>query len=94
MASAILMLLDPKRCGVIDVRVWQLLHATGTVTKNPKGIRFTFANWYQFLMLVRHFSKTFGVTAREVERALFLAHKAHQKGSLYSTGHDAAADFH
>ena len=26
MASAILMLLDPKRYGVIDIRVWQLLH--------------------------------------------------------------------
>jgi hypothetical protein len=30
MASALLTLLDPKRYGVIDIRVWQLLHRMGT----------------------------------------------------------------
>ena len=35
MASAILMLLDPKRYGVIDIRVWQLLHEVGAVTTKP-----------------------------------------------------------
>jgi hypothetical protein len=34
MASAILMLLNPRRYGVIDIRVWQLLYAVGAVTKN------------------------------------------------------------
>jgi hypothetical protein len=83
MASAILMLLHPQRYGVIDIRVWQLLHELGTVTKNPKGIGFDFRNWYQFLMIVRHFAKKFRVTARDVERALFVAHKKYQKGRLY-----------
>jgi hypothetical protein len=84
MASAILMLLYPKRYGVIDIRVWQLLYKIGTVTKNPKGIGFSFANWYQFLKVIRYFAKEFGVTARDVERALFVAHKKYQKGRLYT----------
>jgi hypothetical protein len=83
MASAILMLLYPKRYGVIDIRVWQLLYKIGTVTKNPKGIGFSFSNWYQFLMIIRYFASEFGVTARDVERALFVAHKAYQDGTLY-----------
>jgi len=86
MASAILMLLDPKRYGVIDIRVWQLLHAVGTVTKKPKGVGFSFANWYQFLMIIRHFAREFRVKARDVERALFLAHRDYQKGLLYGSG--------
>jgi len=83
MASAILMLLDPRRYGVIDIRVWQLLHAVGAVTKKPTGIRFNFRNWYQFLMIIRYLSKKFHVTARTVERTLFIAHKRYQKGHLY-----------
>jgi hypothetical protein len=83
MASAILMLVDPKRYGVIDIRVWQVLHAVGTVTKKPSGVGFNFANWYQFLMILRYLSKTLGVKARDVERALFVAHKEYQKGRLY-----------
>ena len=84
MASAILMLLYPKRYGVIDIRVWQLLYKIGTVTKNPRGIGFSFANWYQFLMVIRYFAKEFGVKARDVERTLFVAHKKYQKGQLYT----------
>jgi hypothetical protein len=83
MASAILMLVDPKRYGVIDIRVWQVLHAIGVVTKKPTGVGFTFANWYQFLVILRYFSKKLGVKARDIERALFVAHKAFQKGRLY-----------
>ena len=37
MASALLMLLNPKRYGVIDIRVWQLLHKIGTVSKKRRG---------------------------------------------------------
>ncbi len=83
MASAILMLLNPTRYGVIDIRVWQLLHQLGAVAKKPKGVGFNFNNWYQFLMIIRHFSKKFSVSARNVERTLFLAHKKYQKGRLY-----------
>lgn len=83
MASAILMLLDPKRYGVIDIRVWQLLHSIGAVTKKLKGVGFNFANWYQYLMIIRHFARMLGVRARDVEWALFLAHRDYQKGKLY-----------
>jgi hypothetical protein len=44
MASAILTLLNPRRYGVIDIRVWQLLHRLGTVTKVQSGIGFNFNN--------------------------------------------------
>ena len=62
MASAILMFLDPKRYGVIDIRVWQLMHKVGAVTKNYRGTNFTFQNWYQYLMIIRYFAKKFGVS--------------------------------
>lgn len=83
MASAILMLLNPRRYGVIDIRVWQLLHKFGTVTSNERGVRFTFRNWFQFMMIIRHFARKLGVTPRDVERALFYAHRDYQLGSLY-----------
>jgi len=84
MASAIMMLLDPKRYGVIDIRVWELLHKLGTVTKNAKGVGFSFSNWYQFLMIIRHFAKMHNCNARDIERTLFFAHKKFQKGALYA----------
>jgi hypothetical protein len=84
MASAILMLLDPKRYGVIDIRVWQLMHKVGAVTKNYAGVNFTFQNWYQYLMIIRYFAKKFGTTARLIELTLFKAHKKYQLGTLYT----------
>jgi hypothetical protein len=83
MASAILTLLNPRRYGVIDIRVWQLLYALGEVTKKSSGVGFNFNNWYQFLMKLRCFAKQFGVGARDIERSLFFAHQANQKGTLY-----------
>jgi hypothetical protein len=82
-ASAILTLLNPRRYGVIDIRVWQLLHKMGAVTGAPSGVGFTFDHWYQFLMIVRDFAKRYGVRARDIERALFLAHRHYQSGRLY-----------
>lgn len=86
MASSILMLVDPRRYGVIDIRVWQLLHAIGAVTKKPTGVGFGFNDWYQFLMILRYFAKKFHVRARDIERTLFCAHQKYQKGRLYATG--------
>ncbi len=86
MVSAILMLLDPKRYGVIDIRVWQLLHEVGTVTKNADGVGFNFKNWYQFLMVLRYFAKKLRVSARDIERTLFIAHKEYQEARLYKYG--------
>jgi len=83
MASALLMLLDPKRYGVIDIRVWQLLHELGAVTKNAAGVGLGFKNWYQYLMILRYFAKKLGVKARDIEHTLFLVHKEYQAGRLY-----------
>jgi hypothetical protein len=83
MASAILMFLDPKRYGVIDIRAWQLLHAVGAVTGNEKGVSFTLGHWLQFLGILRQLASRLGVTAREVELTLFNVHRARQEGTLY-----------
>lgn len=85
MASAALTLIDPRRYGVIDIRVWQLLHARGAVTRNAEGVGLSAGNWRQFLAVIRHFARKLRVKARDVERALFDAHRARQKGRLYKT---------
>jgi hypothetical protein len=84
MASAILTLLDPRRYGVIDIRVWQLLYNLNVVKQKPSGTGFNFNNWYQFLMIVRHFSRKLRVNARDIERTLFVVHRRYQKGRLYA----------
>jgi len=84
MASAVLTLLNPRRYGVIDIRVWQLLYGIGAVTKNPSGVGFTFSHWHQFLMIIRQFAEEFHVSARDIERSLFAAHQAYQEGTLYA----------
>jgi len=84
MASAILTLLNPRRYGVIDIRVWQLLYGIRAVTNNPGGIGFTFNHWHQFLMIVRQFAEEFHVSARDIERSLFSVHQAYQKGTVYA----------
>ena len=83
MASAILTLTHPGRYGVIDIRVWQLLHAMESVATNPGGAGFDFAEWDQFLTILRYFAGKYGVQARDIERTLFNVHLLYQKGSLY-----------
>jgi hypothetical protein len=83
MASSILMLTNPQRYGVIDIRVWQLLYAMGSVNKNASGIRFDFNQWYRFLVLIRYFADKYDVKARDIERTLFYVHSLYQKGLLY-----------
>jgi hypothetical protein len=83
MASAVLTLLNPRRYGVIDIRVWQLLCELGTVSKKLRGVGFDFRNWYQFLVIIRYFARKLGVHARHVERTLFHVHKEYQHGRLY-----------
>jgi hypothetical protein len=82
-ASAIVTLVDPQRYGVIDIRVWQLLHALGAVQRKPRGIGFTFVDWYQYLCILRNFARTFRTTTRLVEITLFHCHRAWQRGTLY-----------
>jgi hypothetical protein len=81
--SAILTLLDPKRYGVLDIRVWQLLHALDPAMGNPGGRGFTVAQWECYLVRLRAEARRRGVTARAMEWALFHAHRALQRGRLY-----------
>jgi hypothetical protein len=88
MASALLTLVDPRRYGVIDIRVWQLLFAIGAVRENQRGVGFSLAQWLQFLAVLRHLSARLGVTARDVERTLFDVHRAHQARTLYESAQE------
>jgi hypothetical protein len=83
-ASAVLMLANPRSYGVIDIRVWQLLHARGVVTRNAPGVGLGPGHWREFLGVIRYFARTLRLRARDVERALFDAHRARQKGRLYT----------
>lgn len=83
MASSILMLTNPQRYGVLDIRVWQLLFDLKSVHKKPRGIGFDFKNWYHYLVKLRYHAKELKVSVRCVERSLFLYHKKNQRGTLY-----------
>jgi len=83
-ASAILTLIDPENYGVIDIRVWQVLYLYGSVKNKPDGKNFDFDNWYNYLMKLRYYAKKFKVSARNIERTIFLHHKKIQDGNLYS----------
>ncbi len=82
-ASAILALTNPKRYGVIDIRVWQLLFSLKSVRTKPHGVGFTFSNWYHYLKKLQYYAKEFGVPVRQVELTLFRYHSKIQKGVLY-----------
>jgi hypothetical protein len=82
-ASAILTLTDPRNYGVIDIRVWQVLHALGSVTSNPRGQNFTCEQWLQFLRILRQHSRQLKVPTRLIELTIFKYHRDHQSGTLY-----------
>lgn len=83
MASAILTLTDPRRYGVIDIRVWKLLFRFGSVSTRPTGVGFHFNNWYQYLVILRHRAKRLDLDVRAIERTLFYHHRRHARGTLY-----------
>jgi hypothetical protein len=83
MASAILTFINPKRYGVIDIRVWQLLYKMKYVEKKASGVGFNFENWFQFHKIIRHYAKMYNVKARDVERTLFNVHVLYQRDNLY-----------
>ncbi len=82
-ASAILTLLDPRRYGVLDIRVWQLLHALDPSLGNPRGQGFTVAQWERYLGVLRAEARRRRLTPRALEWALFHAHRDLQRGRLY-----------
>jgi len=83
MASAILTLTHPRRYGVIDIRVWKLLHRFGSVLSRPGGTGFEFRHWYRYLVILRHHARRLGVDVRAVERTLFFHHRRFARGRLY-----------
>ena len=83
-ASAILTLIDPQRYGVIDIRVWQLLHALGSVRTRPSGQNFDFKNWFHYLSKRRYFASELRVSVRCVERTLFEYHRQVLTEPLYA----------
>ena len=82
-ASAILTLLEPRRYGVLDIRVWQLLHTMGAVRSRPDGRGFGVPHWLEFLTLIRAEARARGLTPRAVEWMLFGYHQTVQTGRLY-----------
>jgi len=82
-ASAILTLIDPERYGVIDMRAWQLLFEIGSVEKKPHGVGFIFADWKQYLSILREHARALGVPVRRVELTLFEYHRKTHEGRLY-----------
>jgi hypothetical protein len=82
-ASAILTLLDPRRYGVLDIRVWQLLYAMRVVGRRPSGRGFTPADWEEYLLALRREAARLGATVRAVELSLFRCHRRLQRGRLY-----------
>ncbi|MFN7917882.1 MAG: hypothetical protein U0Q55_21220 [Vicinamibacterales bacterium] len=83
MASAILTAINPRRYGVIDIRVWKVLHGLGAVSSNANGVGFTAAQWFEYLCIIRALASDLATTPRHVDHALFLASVAAQKGPLY-----------
>jgi hypothetical protein len=90
-ASAILMLFYPRRYGVLDIRVWQVLYGLGAVGSKPGGAGFRFHEWSQFLSIIRTAARRHQVTPRDIERALFRAHQRHQAGRLYGSWRGGAS---
>ncbi len=82
-ASAILTSTDPQAYGVIDIRVWQLLHLYGEVNYDPEGTYLSIRHWKDYLPKLRQWASEFEVGARNIERSLFEYHKTIQEGPLY-----------
>lgn len=87
-ASAVLTLIDPKNYGMIDIRVWNVLYVYEYVRTKSDGKNLNADNWYNALMLFRHYAKKFHVSARNIEQILFLHHKRIQEGNLYGGKHN------
>jgi predicted amino acid racemase len=83
MASSLLTLVNPKRYGVMDIRVWELLFHGNMVHTNAKASNFKMDEWILFLNIIRNLASGLKVKARDIERTLFLVHKKHQAGLLY-----------
>ena len=82
-ASAILTMTDPRRYGVLDIRVWQLMFELGSVRTKPGGAGFRLEDWLHYLATLRRHARALGAPVRAVEYSLFLYHRRVQRGPLY-----------
>ena len=82
-ASAILTIIEPKNYGIIDIRVWQLLHLYTEVKTNPAGQGFKLDDYKNYLIILKDYSKKFQINVRDIERILFFQHRKIQEGNLY-----------
>jgi hypothetical protein len=82
-ASAILTLIDPRRYGVLDIRVWQLLVTLGVMDRKPGGRGFGVADWLAYLDVLRRHARALQPPVRAVELTLFEQHRRVQRGRLY-----------
>lgn len=82
-ASAILTLIDPRRYGVIDIRVWQLLYRMRLIQKHPKGRGFAVDDWIHYLSILRTCARKLKKPVRLIELTLFRYHRKVQRGRLY-----------
>lgn len=82
-ASSLLTIINPKDYGIIDIRVWQLLHLYGEVDTKPKGQGFNLNDYLDYLSILRKYVKKFDVNVRDIERILFFHHREIQEGNLY-----------
>jgi thermostable 8-oxoguanine DNA glycosylase len=82
-ASALLTLTDPANYGLLDIRVWQLLHLYEVVSGNPSGRGFTCRNWCDYLTGIRSLAREFDVDVHKIDMLLFDHHKEIQVGNLY-----------
>lgn len=83
-ASALLTIIDPKNYGIIDIRVWQLLHFYDEVKTKPHGQGFNLDDYLLYLDILRKYAKEFNLNVRDIERTLFFHHRKIQIGNLYS----------
>ncbi len=82
-ASSLLTIINPKDYGIIDIRVWQLLHLYGEINTKPHGQGFNIEDYETYLSILRKYSKQFNVNVRDIERIFFFHHKKIQEGKLY-----------
>lgn len=68
---------------MLDIRVWQLLHALRAVDKRPAGRGFDAADWQRYLACLRPQATRLGASVRIVEYTLFHCHRRFQVGRLY-----------
>jgi thermostable 8-oxoguanine DNA glycosylase len=83
-ASSLLTIINPKNYGIMDIRVWQILHLYEEVKTKPKGQGFNVENYLNYLQILRKYAKQFNTDVRNIERNLFFYHKKIQEGNLYN----------